>query len=93
MKPAIAVHKFASCSGCQLAFINMGEDLLILKELVDIVHFPEAGPLGAEVPVDIAFIEGSVISPEDVERLQKFANSANIWSPSALVPLLAVFRH
>ncbi|MEJ2043369.1 MAG: sulfhydrogenase subunit delta [Reinekea sp.] len=70
MKPAIAVHKFASCSGCQLAFINMGEDLLILKELVDIVHFPEAGPLGAEVPVDIAFIEGSVVSPEDVERLQ-----------------------
>jgi coenzyme F420-reducing hydrogenase gamma subunit len=69
MKPAIAVHKFASCSGCQLAFINMGEDLITLTEHVSIVHFPEAGQLGPNTSVDIAFIEGSVTTPEDVERL------------------------
>lgn len=69
MKPTVAVHKFASCSGCQLAFINMGEDLITLTELVDIVHFPEAGPIGPDNSVDIAFIEGSVTTPEDVDRL------------------------
>ena len=27
-KPSVAVHKFSSCDGCQLAFLNAGEDLL-----------------------------------------------------------------
>lgn len=75
-KPRIAVHKFASCSGCQLAFINMGEDLVTLSELVDIVHFVEAGPLGPEDEVDIAFIEGSITTPEDVERLERIRTNS-----------------
>ncbi|MCW8841289.1 MAG: sulfhydrogenase subunit delta, partial [Gammaproteobacteria bacterium] len=36
MKPKIAVHKFSSCDGCQLAFLNAGEDLITLSTLVDI---------------------------------------------------------
>ncbi|NTV88192.1 MAG: sulfhydrogenase subunit delta, partial [Burkholderiaceae bacterium] len=28
IKPRVAVHKFSSCDGCQLAFLNLGEDLL-----------------------------------------------------------------
>jgi len=43
MKPRVAVHKFTSCDGCQLAFLNAGEALLTLSELVDIIHFSEAG--------------------------------------------------
>ena len=38
-KPKVAVHKFSSCDGCQLAFLNAGPDLLALTELVDIKHF------------------------------------------------------
>ncbi|MDH3526780.1 MAG: sulfhydrogenase subunit delta, partial [Gammaproteobacteria bacterium] len=45
MKPSIAVHKFSSCDGCQLAFLNLGEDLLTLFELFDVRHFAEAGPV------------------------------------------------
>ncbi len=75
-KPKLAVHKFASCDGCQLAFLNLGEDLLTLTQLVDIVHFAEAGPVNLDAPVDIAFIEGSVSTPEHLERLQRIrANS------------------
>ena len=40
-KPTLAVHKFSSCDGCQLAFINDGLNLLKLNELVDIKHFAE----------------------------------------------------
>lgn len=69
-KPRLAVHKFSSCDGCQLAFLNLGEDLLRLAELVDIVHFAEAGPVAPEAAVDIAFVEGSISTPEDVERIQ-----------------------
>ena len=71
MKPKMAVHKFASCDGCQLAFLNAGEDLLLLAELVDVVHFPEAGPIDEEVNVDIAFVEGSITTPADKDRIQR----------------------
>lgn len=70
-KPAIAVHKFSSCDGCQLAIINLGEPLLVLSELVNIVHFAEAGPVDEDAKVDIAIIEGSVSTSHDIERLKK----------------------
>lgn len=78
-KPKIAVHKFASCDGCQLAFLNLGEDLLTLAQTVDIVHFVEAGPVDPESAVDIAFIEGSISTPEDLERIRRVrANSHHL---------------
>ena len=71
-KPKVAIHKFASCSGCQLAFVNMGMELVELSRLVDIVHMAEVGHIQAEdEDVDIAFIEGSITTPHDVERLLK----------------------
>jgi coenzyme F420-reducing hydrogenase gamma subunit len=70
-RPRIAVHKFTSCDGCQLAFLNAGEDLLALAERVEIVHFAEAGPVDPDAQVDIAFIEGSVSTPEEIERLSR----------------------
>lgn len=69
-KPRIAVHKFSSCDGCQLAFLNSGKALLNLVELVDIVHFAEAGPIDEEARVDIAFVEGSISTESEQERIQ-----------------------
>lgn len=76
MKPKIAVHKFASCDGCQLAFLNAGEDLLALSKLVDILHFAEAGPVNPDMQVDIAFIEGSITTPHDLDRIQRVRNNS-----------------
>lgn len=70
-KPRVAVHKFSSCDGCQLAFINAGTDLVRLYDLVEMVHFAEAGQLDEDAEVDVAFIEGSVSTPHEVERLQR----------------------
>lgn len=76
IRPRIAVHKFASCDGCQLAFLNLGEELLTLAQLVEIAHFAEAGPVDPEAAVDIAFIEGSISTPEDAGRILRIrANS------------------
>lgn len=69
-RPRLAVHKFSSCDGCQLAFLNLGPTLVELAGLVDIVHFAEAGPMAADDPVDIAFVEGSLSTPEEVERIR-----------------------
>lgn len=69
-RPSVAVHKFSSCDGCQLAFLNAGEDLLTLAELVDIEHFAEAGPVAPDAQVDIAFVEGSISTQEELQRIQ-----------------------
>jgi len=66
----ISVHKFASCDGCQLAFLNAGEQLLTLARLVDIVHFAEAGMIAPGEPVDIAFVEGSISTPDHLDRIR-----------------------
>lgn len=72
VRPRVAIHKFASCSGCQLAFVNMGTDLIELSRLVDIVHMAEVGHIASdEEEVDIAFIEGSITTPHDVDRLKR----------------------
>lgn len=70
-RPTIAVHKFSSCDGCQLAFLNAGEGLLTLARLVDIRHFLEAGPADADAEVDIAFVEGSISTPDELRRIEQ----------------------
>ena len=69
-KPRVAVHKFSSCDGCHLALLNAGEALLQIAGLVDIVHFAEAGPVDPDAPVDVAFVEGSISTPEETERIR-----------------------
>ncbi|WP_119343078.1 NADH-quinone oxidoreductase subunit B family protein [Facilibium subflavum] len=76
-KPTLAVHKFSSCDGCQLAFINDGLSLLELSQLVDIKHFAEAGPVDEDAHVDIAIIEGSINTWHDVHRIQKIRQNSH----------------
>jgi coenzyme F420-reducing hydrogenase gamma subunit len=76
-KISVSVHKFSSCDGCQLAFLNLGTDLLSLPELLDIKHFAEAGPVDMESSVDIAFVEGSISTPDDLERIKKIRENSN----------------
>ena len=75
-KPRLAIYKFTSCDGCQLALLNAGEAFLALTELVDIVHFAEAGILEPETPVDIVFIEGSISTPDEIRRIKKIRENA-----------------
>ena len=75
-KPTLAVHKFSSCDGCQLALINLGEPLLVLSQLVEIKHFAEAGPLNENEKVDIAIIEGSVSTSKDMQRLKEIRENS-----------------
>ena len=75
-KTTVAVHKFSSCDGCQLALLNLGETLLLLNQLIEIKHFAEAGPVDEEAKVDIAIVEGSISTSKDSERLQKIRDNS-----------------
>lgn len=76
IKPKLAIHKFTSCDGCQLAFLNAGEALLTLSDLVEFVHFAEAGAIDLETKVEIAFVEGSISTPDEMNRIKKIRKNS-----------------
>ncbi|BCR06569.1 cytochrome b [Desulfuromonas versatilis] len=69
MKPRIGFFDFTGCEGCQLTVLNLEEEFLELLELVEIVEFREVMS-GAAESLDIAFVEGSICRPQEVERLK-----------------------
>jgi coenzyme F420-reducing hydrogenase gamma subunit len=69
MKPRIGFFDFTGCEGCQLTVLNLEESFLELLELVEIVEFREV--MSSEAgDLDIAFVEGSIATPEEASRLQ-----------------------
>lgn len=68
-KPRLAVFKFASCDGCQLALLDCEDELLAVAEAVEIAYFLEARTRQLEGPYDVGLVEGSVTTPHDAERI------------------------
>lgn len=68
-RPKLAVWKFASCDGCQLALLDCEQELLAIAEAVEIASFPEASRAVAKGPYDISLVEGSITTPHDAERI------------------------
>lgn len=68
-KPTLAVFKFASCDGCQLALLDCEDELLAISGEVEIAYFPEARRRALSGPYDVALVEGSVTTQEEVERV------------------------
>jgi len=76
-KPKVAFFDFTDCEGCQLQFANMGSALLDITKLVDIVNFREIMSEGGQ-DYQVAFIEGSITTDNDVIRIKKIREKAKI---------------
>ncbi|GHO48720.1 hypothetical protein [Ktedonospora formicarum] len=70
-KPKLAVWKFASCDGCQLSLLDCEDELLTLAEEVEIAYFLEASQAVVKGPYDLSLVEGSISTPQDVERIKQ----------------------
>ena len=70
-KPKVAFFDFACCEGCQLQVTNMGETLLDLLGVVDVVEFHEAMSEKWDGEYDIAIIEGSITTTHAVEQIRR----------------------
>jgi coenzyme F420-reducing hydrogenase gamma subunit len=70
-RPKLAVWKFASCDGCQLTVLNCEDELIPLAGAVEIAYFPEATRAVVEGPYDVSLVEGSITTPDDLERIQQ----------------------
>jgi coenzyme F420-reducing hydrogenase gamma subunit len=69
-RPKLAVFKFSSCDGCQLALLSLEDELLSLAGEVEIAYFLEARSRILPGPYDVALVEGSITTAEDVERIE-----------------------
>ncbi|MCP4266211.1 MAG: NADH:ubiquinone oxidoreductase [Candidatus Brocadiaceae bacterium] len=76
-KPRVAFFSFSSCEGCQLVVLTIEEQLLELVNLIDIVSFREAMSEKSE-DYDIAFIEGSITTTSEIERIKKIRDTAKV---------------
>jgi sulfhydrogenase subunit delta len=76
MKPRVAFFDFTGCEGDQLQIINLEEKLLKLVEIVDIVSFREATSAHND-DYQIAFVEGSISTDHDAERLEEIRSNAD----------------
>ncbi len=69
-RPRLAVWKFSSCDGCQLSLLDCEDDLLAIAERVEIAQFLEASRATAPGPYDLSLVEGSISTPEEIERIK-----------------------
>jgi sulfhydrogenase subunit delta len=76
-KPTVGIYGLTGCAGDQLAILNCEDELLDIAGSLDIRFFPMAMTGNdADCPLDIAFVEGSVVQPE--EMLRKLRDRAKL---------------
>jgi coenzyme F420-reducing hydrogenase gamma subunit len=75
-RPKLAVFKFSSCDGCQLALLSLEDELLSLAGAVEIAYFLEARSQALAGPYDVALVEGSITTSEDIKRIQTVRNES-----------------
>lgn len=70
-RPKLAVWKFASCDGCQLALLDLEDALPAVAERIEIAHFLEASSRVTGGPYALSLVEGSIATPEQAARIRE----------------------
>lgn len=77
-KPKVAFFDFACCEGCQLQVANIGEGLLDVIGIIDVVEFREVMSEKWDKELDVAIIEGSITNPHAIERVKQIRDKSKI---------------
>lgn len=78
-KPAVGIFGLTGCAGDQLVILNCEDRLLEVVSLIDVRDFLMASSKNdTTCPLDIALVEGAVLSNRDIERLKAIRKRAKI---------------
>jgi coenzyme F420-reducing hydrogenase gamma subunit len=77
-KPKVAFFDMACCEGCQLQLANIGEALLDILNVIDVVEFREVMSEKWDGPLDVAVVEGSITTEHAVEQIKKIRERASV---------------
>jgi len=78
MKPKIGIYSLTGCGGDQLMILNLEDVLLDLLSRFDVKEFQEASSRHYNDKLDIAFVEGSVSTEEDLKRLKEIRERSDL---------------
>lgn len=77
--PKIAIFDLTDCEGCELQFLSLKEKLLEFSEDFEIAAWRLVQPSPVELPeVDVAIVQGTVITEKDREMILKIRQKAKI---------------
>ncbi|HYW47106.1 MAG TPA: hypothetical protein VE959_29840 [Bryobacteraceae bacterium] len=76
-KPTVGIFGLTGCAGDQLVILNCEDRLLDIVALIDVRDFLMASSENdTACPLDVALVEGAVVSNRDAERLQAIRQRA-----------------
>ncbi|HYD53687.1 MAG TPA: hypothetical protein VEA99_13715 [Gemmatimonadaceae bacterium] len=79
MKPRVGIFGLTGCAGDQLLILNCEDELLDLVQLVDFRDFTMAASSpDVDCTLDIAFVEGAVVTAEDEHLLRRTRDRARL---------------
>ncbi len=77
-RPKVAFFDLSCCEGCQLQVANLGEELLDVLGLIDLVEFREVMSEKWPGRYDVAIVEGSVVNEESLQRLREIRERCKV---------------
>jgi len=69
-KARVATVWLDGCSGCHMSLLDMDERLVLLEEKIELVYSPLVDAKLFPENVDVALVEGSISSEEDLHKIQ-----------------------
>lgn len=76
-KPRIAIFDLTDCEGCELQFLGLKEKLLDFAQDFEIANWRLVQTRQGELPeIDLAIIQGTVITQADVDQVKKVRGKA-----------------
>ena len=76
--PRVGIYGFTGCAGDQLMILNCEDRLLDLFGALDILSFAMAKSDNRDEELDVAFVEGSISTEEQLEHLKNIRARAKI---------------
>lgn len=77
-RPRVAFFDFACCEGCQLQIANLGEALIEVLGLVELVEFREVMSERYDGRFDLAIVEGSISTEEAEQRILRIRERSEL---------------
>lgn len=77
-KPKVGFYGITGCAGCLLSVAFNEDELLDIVGALDIVSFPFIKEKNSNEEMDICFIEGTVVSKDDLEHLRELRSRSKV---------------
>lgn len=78
-KPNVGIYGLTGCAGDQLTVLNCEDELLDIAGAMNIKSFPMAMTGNdEECPLDIVFVDGAVVQPQEERMLKKLRDRAKL---------------